>query len=382
MEIIIEDAEKHIQINEFLAETPEGYRSFWQDLQNKYSGYEIDFCYHNCDAPAKFMGEIGANLLESCVEMRLAAGTFMPAEESEPLRITNENFERFAALHDKDESDMYWTSARVWQDLSRWCIFVCGDSYVMMSLWGDVPEIFALEAEDEARGAALLSAAVTSAFSAGKTAVLFMANEDAQVQTDAALSVGFAKCGKYVAYRGAIMKNVVILLNGPSSSGKSTLSLSLQKAILQESGEEYGIVSIDTFLKMATNEVIYEDDVYEISQNLCSAASDMLKTRKGVIIDHVITSERIFKQIAEALGGFDMYLIHVTCPLEELIRREKSRENRCLGSAESSFQYLYPSNCYDLTVDTFLETAETCSSQIVDVLKRKPKAINAACKKA
>ncbi|MBW5459317.1 hypothetical protein GPJ60_18185 [Clostridium sporogenes] len=61
------------------------------------------------------------------------------------------------------------------------------------------------------------------------------------------------------------MRQTVILLNGPSSSGKSTLSIALQKALEYETGEKYGIVSIDYFLDMTINEAIYEEDVFEIS---------------------------------------------------------------------------------------------------------------------
>lgn len=377
MEIIIEEAEKHIQVNDLPAGDEDVCHSCWRELQDKYMGYEVDFCYHNCEVPLAFMEEIGASLLEACSEMRLAQSDFVSVSGFEPLRVTEENFSMFTTLHDKVEAGMYWTSERIGQDLSRWCIFVSENSYVMMSLWGNTPEVFALEDADAASGAALLSAAAAFAFNMGKKSVLFMADDSAKAHIDAARSAGFVECGKYVAYRGLITNHKVILLNGPSSSGKSTLSIALQEAILRENGEDYGIVSIDTFLKMATDEVLYEDDVFEISATLCEAAADMLKTKKGVIIDHVITSERIFNQLAEALGGFDMYLIHVTCPMEELIRREKSRENRCLGSAEASYQYLYPKDSYDLTVDTFCETAAACSLQIVDALKRKPEAINA-----
>lgn len=74
---------------------------------------------------------------------------------------------------------------------------------------------------------------------------------------------------------------------------------------------------------MTTDEVIYEDDVFEISSKLCGEAIDILDSKKGIIIDNVITSERIFNQITETLKFCDIYLIHVTCSLSELIRREK-----------------------------------------------------------
>ncbi|GAA0679615.1 phosphotransferase-like protein [Clostridium cadaveris] len=56
------------------------------------------------------------------------------------------------------------------------------------------------------------------------------------------------------------MKQNVILFNGPSSSGKSTLSIAVQKALEYETGEKYGVLSIDDFLHMTINETIYEED--------------------------------------------------------------------------------------------------------------------------
>ena len=168
------------------------------------------------------------------------------------------------------------------------------------------------------------------------------------------------------------MKQKVILLNGPSSSGKSTLSIALQKTF---GCEKYGIISIDDFLDMKKDKVIYEEDVFEISSKLCKAAVDMTTSQKNIIIDHVITSERIFKQLVEALESCDIYLIKVTCPLEELIRREKQRNNRCLGSAEASLQYLFPQDTYDLSIDTFKTPIEKCILQIINALQNEPGAV-------
>lgn len=41
---------------------------------------------------------------------------------------------------------------------------------------------------------------------------------------------------------------------------------------------------------MTTEEMIYEDEVFEISRNLCDKASEL---KQGGIIDNVIVSERI-----------------------------------------------------------------------------------------
>ena len=160
------------------------------------------------------------------------------------------------------------------------------------------------------------------------------------------------------------MKKQIILLNGPSSSGKSTTAKALQELIETQRNEKYAIISIDDFMKLTTDETIYEDDVFEISGDMCVCAAEALSTATGVIIDHVITSERIFRQLTESLGQYRIHLVHVTCPLEVLQKREHERKNRCLGSAESSYTYLYPKDCYDLTVDTSVMTPMQAALQI------------------
>ena len=160
------------------------------------------------------------------------------------------------------------------------------------------------------------------------------------------------------------MQQQIILLNGPSSSGKSTLAMALRKLIEEKQNQQYAIVSIDDFLKMTTEETIYEDDIYEISCALCEKVLERLETAPGVIIDHVITSRRIFEQLKQMLGTYALHLIQVTCPLEVLREREKARKNRCLGSAEASYEYLFPKDGYELTVDTHRMSTAQCALEI------------------
>ena len=160
----------------------------------------------------------------------------------------------------------------------------------------------------------------------------------------------------------------VVLLNGPSSSGKSTLSKALQAWIEKEQNETYAIVSIDDFMKLSPDETIYEDDVFEISGDMCKQVLQDLETASGVIIDHVITSSRIFDQFMDAVSVYPVYKVHVTCPPEVLQQREAAREDRCPGSASASFAYLYPQDGYDLTVDTHNGTVEECARVIGDML--------------
>ena len=154
------------------------------------------------------------------------------------------------------------------------------------------------------------------------------------------------------------MKQQVILLNGPSSSGKSTLAKALQELIRNEGAGKYEVVSIDDFMKIAKDETIYEDDVFEISGDMCEKTLELLEAGSGVIIDHVITSERIFNQLTESLASASLRTVRITCPLDILKSRELKRGDRCVGSAEASAEYLFPKEGYDLVVDTGAKSPE------------------------
>ena len=160
----------------------------------------------------------------------------------------------------------------------------------------------------------------------------------------------------------------VILLNGPSSSGKSTLAGELQALIKARKAEDYQVVSIDDFMETDPMETMYEDDVWAIAGDLCDWALDILASGSGVIIDHVITSERIFRQLKEMLYAYPLRTVHITCPPEILAERERARGDRCPGSAAASAQYLYPRDGYDLTVDTGMKSARENALAIAETV--------------
>ena len=143
-----------------------------------------------------------------------------------------------------------------------------------------------------------------------------------------------------------------VLLNGPSSSGKSTLAKAVQKLIEEKRAERYEVISIDDFMKGSPQETIYDDDVFAVSGDLCEKALETLGSGTCVIIDHVITSERIFRQLKEMLSAYPLRTVNVTCPPDVLRERERTRGDRCPGSAEASAEYLYPKDGYERIIDT------------------------------
>ncbi|MBP0969562.1 MAG: DUF3795 domain-containing protein [Oscillospiraceae bacterium] len=155
----------------------------------------------------------------------------------------------------------------------------------------------------------------------------------------------------------------VILLNGPSSSGKSSIA-----AVLTDELSRLGIcpvtISVDDYMKISTDEEIWEDDVFETVPEMCRDIALALDEGKTVIIDHVITSKRIFDAVMDSAGGRTVKTVLIKCSAGTLRQREAERGDRFIGSAEASLKYLYPKDGYDLTVDTDMMTAGECAAEI------------------
>ena len=163
--------------------------------------------------------------------------------------------------------------------------------------------------------------------------------------------------------------NQLLLLNGPSSAGKSTIANELRRQ-LRLCGTDPVVISIDDYMRISTDEEIWEDDVFEIMPDMCRDIHAALQEGKWVIVDHVITSARIYDAVLEAAAGFKMMTVLVTCRLEMLLKREKERGNRFAGTAEASFQYLYPKEGYDLRIDSEESEPAASAKRIIEVLQR------------
>ena len=167
-----------------------------------------------------------------------------------------------------------------------------------------------------------------------------------------------------LTYYAIHRKPDVILLNGPSSAGKSSIAKALQQLLLDR-GTDAVILSLDDYLQMSANEPIWEDDVFTIMPHMCDDIAAALQDGKTVIIDHVITSARIYRALNNAVDGFQMKTVLVRCDVETLRRREAERGDRCVGSAEASGQYLYPKAAYDLCIDSSEASAAALAEVII-----------------
>lgn len=159
----------------------------------------------------------------------------------------------------------------------------------------------------------------------------------------------------------------IIVLNGPSSSGKTTLSRNLQKiwdrplyylsydsvdwyvAPFCVTGRDYGIDTVRDFLAV----------MYESAAAICRSGRD-------VVIDNCLFDcEDICEMSREIMHDCPVTTVRIKLPINELERREAERGDRAIGKARWQEEHITPKNDadYDIVVDTS-EDSMKCAETI------------------
>jgi chloramphenicol 3-O phosphotransferase len=181
----------------------------------------------------------------------------------------------------------------------------------------------------------------------------------------------------------------ILVLNGTSSAGKTTLANALRQAL----PDEYEVVGLDQTLRALPSElfVITEDvdhapvdgfliplrDGAQVAiPTLGPAALDALDrmyasfgARAGgganLIVDDVMWHPRALGMAIAHLTDRDAWLIGVYCPTDVAVEREKRRGDRAAGGAALFEDAVHRHGVYDITVDTSLLTPQEAARQVM-----------------
>ena len=182
----------------------------------------------------------------------------------------------------------------------------------------------------------------------------------------------------------------IILINGTSSSGKTTLVRRLQ-ATLPDLWLEMGI---DRFAYALPGRIRGEltwpqlfryvrpgggsDGPFTIETTelghrfvfgMHAAAAAIAESGLNVIVDHVLLEQSWLDDWSRRWAGFEVLVVGVRCPLEVTLQRELEREDRTLGQAEAQFAVVHRwANRYDVEVDTSVLTPDEAAARIVSAL--------------
>ncbi len=162
----------------------------------------------------------------------------------------------------------------------------------------------------------------------------------------------------------------IILLNGISSAGKTSIAQVLQRTL----DEPYLQVSIDAFEDMlpdrsqAGGRFTWEELFPKLLAGFHRSIAALAGAGSNLIVDHVMVyREGWASTLADcmaALEPFAVYFVGVRCSLEEAMRREQARGDRFIGTAERQFPRVHRHPLYDVEVDTTDTSPEVCAEHI------------------
>ena len=170
------------------------------------------------------------------------------------------------------------------------------------------------------------------------------------------------------------MSGQIIVLNGVSSSGKTTLAYQLQQIL----PEPYYVIQQDAFEDMIPKQLLNSSAAQR--QKALQLCLDSLlfcirayyKEGHSLIVDLVFRADGGFEnwqqQFFNSMQNYPLKTIGVHCSPVELERRELKRGNRPAGHARSQLPFVHKNISYALEVDTSQNTIVECADKIRKLL--------------
>ncbi len=165
-----------------------------------------------------------------------------------------------------------------------------------------------------------------------------------------------------------MQKGKIIMLNGVSSSGKSTLAKELERRLpgfFHLSIDDFDKV-IDTMEDREAGRLIPVETEY-FFHRIVAMFSD-----KGVnlIVDQILHDEFTTEDAIKTLGAHPVVFVGVHCPVEEIRRREETRGDRQVGQGNAQLAYVHrQGEVYDVEVNTSHESLDTCAERVMRALE-------------
>ena len=137
----------------------------------------------------------------------------------------------------------------------------------------------------------------------------------------------------------------IILINGASSSGKSTLARQLQQTLPSPFWHfSFDHLRDSNALPMArvrSGEFDWSAMRPAVFDGFHRCLPVLAEAGNNLIVDHIIENEMWMSDLVKLLTGLDVFFVGVHCPLPELERRERERGNRRVGEARTDYQIVH-----------------------------------------
>jgi len=163
-------------------------------------------------------------------------------------------------------------------------------------------------------------------------------------------------------------KGNIIILNGVSSAGKTTLAKTLQDKL----SKPYFNMDVDVFAQMSPYKFNIDNCTiqWEFASKMWFSVKLFSDMGFNLVVPCIFFDDNPLKKCVTLLHEYPILFVHVECPVEELRRRESERGDRPVGMAENLLSIIDPTDIYDIKVDTYKYSLEECADKIIDKLNR------------
>jgi chloramphenicol 3-O phosphotransferase len=199
---------------------------------------------------------------------------------------------------------------------------------------------------------------------------------------------------RYVLSR---MSGYVIILNGPSVAGKS----SIQRALQDQFTDPHLAMGLDSLVcammpqryftsrEPDRESVMWADPEVDgdgaplfklhfgpagrrVVSGMHAAIAAYARTGNCAIVDYILYESEFLDELCTILSDVKAYFIGVRIALPLLEERERARGTSPPGHARSHYDTVHAHGLYDFEVDTGQESALACATAIADFVRRTP----------
>lgn len=167
------------------------------------------------------------------------------------------------------------------------------------------------------------------------------------------------------------MTTQVIVLNGGSSSGKSSILRCLKYLLLPSPWLNFGLDDLMAPLPLSMlrfgqqGEVILGEGFHEVQRAWMAGIATMAKEGALIIIDDVFLDGTTSQErVRGHLEGLKVLWVGVRCAPETAAAREIARGDRVIGMAASQAEAVHKGVIYDIEVDTTKTESLDCARKI------------------
>lgn len=173
----------------------------------------------------------------------------------------------------------------------------------------------------------------------------------------------------------------IILINGESSSGKTTLARALQKKL----EEPFWHFSIDHLReakvlpmeRIKSGEFAWPAMRPAFFEGFHRSLPALAAAGNNLIVEHIVETEAWMARLVQLLAPFDVFFVGIHCPLPELERREVARGDRRIGEAYDDHRKVHSFCVYYLELDS-TDSPDLNASTLISAWKarRRPSAFD------